>query len=57
MKTSIIANTLILAGLGIYFGPQLSPSGFPLAQEAHIVGAVAFVGGLMVHALSSQEKA
>ncbi len=57
MKTSMIANTLMLAGCGIYFGPQISASLFPPVQEAHIVRAVAFVGGLVVHALSRQQKA
>jgi threonine/homoserine efflux transporter RhtA len=56
MKTSFIANTLMLAGVGIYFGPQIASSMFPLVQEAHIVGAVALVGGLVVYALSHQEK-
>jgi hypothetical protein len=41
----------------VYFRPQISSSLFPLVQEAHIVGAVAFVGGLLVYALSRQEKA
>jgi threonine/homoserine efflux transporter RhtA len=55
MKTSAIANILMLAGVGIYFGPQIASSLFPLAQEAHIVGAVALVGGLVVYALSNQK--
>jgi threonine/homoserine efflux transporter RhtA len=52
-----ISNILMLAGTFIYFGPQIASSLFPLAQEAHIVGAVAFVGGLVVYALSHQKKA
>ena len=55
MKASAIARTLMLGGLLIYFGPQIASSLFPLTQEAHIVGAVAFVGGLVVHALSNQK--
>ena len=56
MKTGFIANTLMLAGVGIYFGPQIASSLFPLTQEAHIVGVVALVGGLVVYALSDQKK-
>jgi threonine/homoserine efflux transporter RhtA len=56
MKTSAISNILMLAGVGVYFGPQIASSLFPLAQEAHVVGAVALVGGLVVCALSHQEK-
>ena len=52
-----ISHILMLAGTFIYFGPQIASSLFPLAQEAHIVGAIAFVGGLVVYALSNQEKA
>jgi threonine/homoserine efflux transporter RhtA len=56
MKTSAISSTLMFAGVGIYFGPQIASSLFPLVQEAHIVGVVALVGGIVVYALSNQEK-
>jgi threonine/homoserine efflux transporter RhtA len=56
MKTSLIANTLMLAGVGIYFGPQIASSLFPLVQEAHIVGVICLVGGLVVYALADQKK-
>jgi hypothetical protein len=56
MKTGLIANTLMLAGVGIYFGPQIASSLFPLVQEAHIVGVICLVGGLVVYALADQKK-
>ena len=56
MKTGFIANTLMLAGVGIYFGPQIASSLFPLVQEAHIVGVICLVGGLVVYALADQKK-
>ena len=56
MKTSLVANTLMLAGVGIYFGPQIASSLFPLVQEAHIVGVICLVGGLVVFALADQKK-
>jgi hypothetical protein len=42
MKTAFIANTLTLAGVGVYFGPQIASSLFPLVQEAHVVGVISF---------------
>jgi threonine/homoserine efflux transporter RhtA len=56
MKTSLIANTLMLAGVGIYVGPQIASSLFPLVQEAHIVGVICLVGGLVVYALADRKK-
>ena len=56
MKTGFIANTLKLAGVGIYFGPQIASSLFPLVQEAHIVGVICLVGGLVVYALADRKK-
>lgn len=56
MKTGFIANTLMLAGVGIYFGPQIASSLFPLVQEAHIVGVICLVGGLVVYALADRKK-
>lgn len=56
MKTSAISSTLMFTGLAIYFGPEIASSMFPLVQEAHITGVVAFVGGLVVYALSNQSK-
>jgi threonine/homoserine efflux transporter RhtA len=56
MKASFIANTLMIAGIGIYFGPQIASSLFPLVQEAHIVGVICLVGGLVVYALADQKK-
>jgi threonine/homoserine efflux transporter RhtA len=44
MKTSLIANTLMVSGVGIYFGPQIASSLFPLVQEAHIVGVICLIG-------------
>jgi hypothetical protein len=56
MKASFIANTLTFAGIGIYFGPQIASSLFPLVQEARIVGVICLVGGLVVYALADRKK-
>ncbi len=56
MKANFIATTLMLGGVGIYFGPQIASSLFPLVQEAHIVGVVCLVGGLVVYALADRKK-
>jgi hypothetical protein len=56
MKTSLIANTLMVSGVGTYFGPQIASSLFPLVQEAHIGGVICLVGGLVVYALADQKK-
>ena len=57
MKANAISFILIFTGVGVYFGPQINAPLFPLVQEAHIVGAVALVGGLVVYALSDRKKA
>ena len=56
MKTGFIANAPMLAGVGIYFGPQIASSLFPLVQEAHIVGVICLVGGLVVYPLADRKK-
>jgi hypothetical protein len=43
-------------GRGYYFGPQIASSLFPLVQEAHIVGVICLVGGLVVYALADRKK-
>jgi threonine/homoserine efflux transporter RhtA len=56
MRASAISSTLMFAGVAIYFGPQIASSLFPLVQEAHIVGVVCLVGGLVVYALADRKK-
>ncbi len=60
MKIGKVAEMLMVVGAITYFGPQIDSllSDHPKAssEEYHILGAIAFVGGLVLYAISTQRK-